>query len=172
MSAGKHKVFIGLGGNVGDVLSSMAHALNYLDGHSSIQLLAVSPVYKTPPWGIIDQDWFHNACAEFETSLTPQEMLEQCLGAEKNLKRIRKKRWGPRTIDLDILVFDDLNISIENLTIPHPRMHERSFVLKPLTDLAPDLQVKGKSITEWLKNVGDEPLEQVDLEENWISEFL
>ncbi len=161
---------MGLGGNVGDVLSNMAGALTYLDRHPDIRLVSVSPVYKTPPWGITEQDWFHNACAELETALTPDELLEQCLGAEKNLKRIRKERWGPRNIDLDILIFGVLEVAHENLTIPHPRMHERIFVLKPLADLVPDLPINGRAVREWLADLDDEPLEQIVLEENWVSE--
>lgn len=145
--------YIGIGGNVGDVFENMKSALNLLNDHSSISVNRISRVYKTPPWGIEDQDWFLNACVSVETNLTAQELLQSCLEVEVALKRIREIRWGPRTIDLDILVFGEENIAHDNLQVPHPRMHERAFVLMPMADIAPDLFLNGKTISQWLEAI-------------------
>lgn len=145
--------YIGIGGNVGDVFENMKSALNLLNDHSSISVSRISRVYKTPPWGIEDQDWFLNACVSVETNLTAQELLQSCLEVEVALKRIREIRWGPRTIDLDILVFGEENIAHDNLQVPHPRMHERAFVLMPMADIAPDLFLNGKTISQWLEAI-------------------
>lgn len=145
--------YIGIGGNVGDVFENMKSALNLLNDHSSISVNQISRVYKTPPWGIEDQDSFLNACVSVETTLTAQELLQSCLEVEVALKRIREIRWGPRTIDLDILVFGEENIAHDNLQVPHPRMHERAFVLMPMADIAPDLFLNGKTISQWLEAI-------------------
>lgn len=145
--------YIGIGGNVGDVFENMKSALNLLNDHSSISVSRISRVYKTPPWGIEDQDWFLNACVSVETNLTAQELLQSCLEVEVALKRIREIRWGPRTIDLDVLVFGEENIAHDNLQVPHPRMHERAFVLMPMADIAPDLFLNGKTISQWLEAI-------------------
>lgn len=145
--------YIGIGGNVGDVFENMKSALNLLNDHSSISVNRISRVYKTPPWGIEDQDWFLNACVSVETNLTAQELLQSCLEVEVALKRIREIRWGPRTIDLDVLVFGEENIAHDNLQVPHPRMHERAFVLMPMADIAPDLFLNGKTISQWLEAI-------------------
>ncbi len=171
MVKSKKPVFVGLGGNVGDVLSNMAKALDVLDSEPDVELVAVSPVYKTPPWGITDQDWFLNACAKFETSLEPQAFLDKCLEAEESLKRTRSKRWGPRTIDLDILLFGDVMVSYENLTIPHPRMQERQFVLEPLATLDDGLKIGGKSVGELLTGLGEPALEMEYEGTDWVAKF-
>lgn len=145
--------YIGIGGNVGDVFENMKSALNLLNDHSSISVNRISRIYKTPPWGIEDQDWFLNACVSVETNLTAQELLQSCLEVEVALKRIREIRWGPRTIDLDVLVFGEENIAHDNLQVPHPRMHERAFVLMPMADIAPDLFLNGKTISQWLEAI-------------------
>jgi 2-amino-4-hydroxy-6-hydroxymethyldihydropteridine diphosphokinase len=145
--------YIGIGGNVGDVFASMKSALNLLNDHPQISVNKISKIYKTPPWGIEDQDWFLNACASVETTLTAQELLKTCLEVEVSLKRVREIRWGPRTIDLDVLVFGEENIAQDNLQVPHPRMHERAFVLMPMADIAPDLPLNGKTISQWLEEI-------------------
>lgn len=149
----KTTAYLGLGGNIGDVIQSINNALQLIDKNQKICLLKASNVYKTPPWGVTDQEWFYNACASVETSLTARELLEACLNTEQSLKRVRDVRWGPRTIDLDILLFGDEVISEDNLQIPHPRMLERAFVLKPLADIKPDMILKGKHISEWLEKL-------------------
>ena len=108
MTALKQKAWLGLGGNIGDPVTSMAKALRALNERSETRVLGVSPVYKTPPWGKTDQAWFHNACAEVETSLDPEALLAACLDVEKHLKRQRLERWGPRIIDIDVLAYEGL----------------------------------------------------------------
>ena len=160
--------YIGLGGNVGDVLANMASALRFLDADAETSLQEVSQVYKTPPWGIEDQDWFLNACAAVKTTRTAQELLELCLEAEIALKRERIVRWGPRTIDLDVLAYGNQEINEENLVIPHPRMQERLFVMQPLSDIAPELLVQNKPVMEWVRTFEVETLETVPLDPDWF----
>lgn len=156
--------YIGLGGNIGDVFTNMQSALRFLDNHPKITVKDTSKVYKTPPWGIEDQDWFLNACASVETSLTGHELLWQCLAAEKSLNRVREVRWGPRTIDLDVLVYGDEKIDSEDLQVPHPRMHERAFVLLPMNDIAPNLVLNEKPISKWIKMLDTSEIRQADAE--------
>ncbi|MEM7214198.1 MAG: 2-amino-4-hydroxy-6-hydroxymethyldihydropteridine diphosphokinase [Pseudomonadota bacterium] len=161
------KAYIGLGGNIGDVVANMAGALRMLDQSADIEVLSVSKVYRTPPWGIEDQDWFHNACAGLLTSLQPFELLAKCQEIERVFKRDRQMRWGPRTLDLDILAFDGVSIHEEELTIPHPRMHERSFVMLPLNDVAQGIEILGKTPVQWLDRLDTEEIETVEVSENW-----
>jgi len=143
--------YLGMGGNIGDVMDSMSGALQKFDRRADTSVKTVSPVYRTPPWGITDQDWFVNACACLETTLQPFELLEECLKIEREYGREREVRWGPRTLDLDLLLYGETTLADDRLTLPHPRMNERAFVIKPLTDLAPQLVVQGKPIGDWLK---------------------
>ena len=102
--------FLGLGGNVGDPVASMAEALRRIDRHPDCAVKAASRLYRTPPWGKTDQDWFFNAAAAIETTLSPHALLDLCLEIERAMKRIRMERWGPRTLDMDILAYGDLAI--------------------------------------------------------------
>ncbi len=144
---------LGLGGNIGDPAAAMAKALRNLDAHADCRVLAVSALYRTPPWGKVDQDDFFNCCALVQTSLAAPALLQLCLDIEKGMKRVRTQRWGPRTIDIDVLTFGQEVIVTDNIEVPHPRMTERAFVLMPLADIAPDLDVKGKSVRDWLQLV-------------------
>ena len=148
--------YLGLGGNVGDVVASMSGALQRLDQHENITVKNVSDVFRTPPWGMEDQDWFHNACASLTTSLQSIELLEECLKIERIYKRERDIRWGPRTLDIDILLFGDETVSLPRLSIPHPRMQERAFVMRPLQQIAPDVLVGGKKPEHWLGLLADD----------------
>ncbi len=160
--------YIGLGGNVGDVIASMAGALQELDANPFVDVVDVSSVYRTPPWGLEDQDWFHNACASLDARMEPIELLEECLKIEKLFKREREVRWGPRTLDLDLLMFGEETLSTDRLTLPHPRMQERSFVIKPLEDIAPDVPVFGKTPGEWLVGLEDRnDMRKVELATDW-----
>lgn len=161
------RAFLGLGGNIGDVLSNMVTALQILDRRDDTTVRAVSSVYRTPPWGIEDQDWFLNACAGVDTSLSPQALLDAGLEIEAVLKRERRERWGPRTLDIDILTFGNEDITTETLTLPHPRMHEREFVLRPLADIAPDLPIRGTSCLELLQEMPKSGIEKLDLPDDW-----
>lgn len=154
--------YIGLGGNVGDVFANMQSALRSLDANAQVSVKPISNVYKTPPWGIEDQDWFLNACAKVETSLSPQALLDECLKAEKALNRKREIRWGPRTIDLDVLIYGDEEIKTDTLQVPHPRMHERGFVLLPMADIAPQLILKGKTIAQWANELETSDIQETE----------
>jgi len=149
---GWHKATLGLGGNIGDPVAAMAAALRRLDARSDCRVRAVSQLYRTPPWGNVDQADFYNSCAAIETTLAPEPLLAACLDIERDMKRVRIERWGPRTIDIDILTYDDAVVDGEHLKIPHPRMTERGFVLTPLADIAPDLCVRGRAVAEWLSD--------------------
>lgn len=159
--------YLGLGGNIGDPRAAMASALAMLDQHPDCRVSAVSRLYRTPPWGKTDQDWFFNAGAAVETSLPPTTLLGLALGIEQVSKRVRAERWGPRTLDIDILVFGDLAMRSEQLTIPHPRMTERAFVLMPLADIAPELVVGERAVRDWLADVDAAGIEVADESRDW-----
>lgn len=150
MSAGQANAWIGLGGNIGNVRANMVQALHLLAQDPSIRVVRVSSLYATPPWGKLDQPDFLNAAAELATSLDPRGLLEACLFAEHALRRVRAERWGPRTIDLDILAMQGVAMRETGLEIPHPRLHVRAFALAPLADLAPALEIGGRTVAQWL----------------------
>jgi 2-amino-4-hydroxy-6-hydroxymethyldihydropteridine diphosphokinase len=131
----------------------MASALATITQDERTRVVAVSSLYRTPPWGKTDQPEFLNAAAEIETSRDPRSLLELCLEAERKLKRVRATRWGPRTIDIDILLFGDVFLWEEGLEIPHPRLTERAFVLVPLAEIAPGLQIAGEPLETHLARV-------------------
>ncbi len=145
----------------------MAQALCVLEGRTDCSVLAVSRLYRTPPWGKTDQSWFFNACALIETKLAPEALLDVCLGIEREMKRERIERWGPRTIDIDVLTYGAVLQSTPKLHLPHPRMTQRGFVLMPLADIAADLVVEGKTVREWLREADSAGIEIADGDENW-----
>lgn len=134
----RHKAFIGMGSNIGNREGYLNEALQLLNGEHS-EVVRVSGFYSTKPVGYTAQEDFLNCAAELQTSFAPRELLEFLQTIENRLKRVRSIKWGPRTIDLDILLFDELIITGETLIIPHPRMHERLFVLVPLAEIAPHI---------------------------------
>lgn len=140
------RAFLGLGGNLGDPAAAMAAALRALDRHAGVAVAAVSSLYRTPPWGVTDQPDFLNAVAALDTTLSARRLLDLCLAVERDLKRVRTERWGPRAIDIDILLFGDEAIDAEGLQVPHPRMADRAFVLVPLAEIAPELRLGGESL--------------------------
>ena len=142
---------LGLGGNIGDSRKLIAAAIKRLSANSRIEIEDVSALYLTPPWGKTDQPPFLNAAARIETSLQPRALLNAILDVERDLGRERIERWGPRTIDIDILLFGTIGVDEPFLHIPHPRLTERAFALKPLIDVMPDAVVAGRSVKEWLK---------------------
>ncbi len=158
---------LGLGGNIGDPRQSMAEALRFLDAHACCRVSAVSRLYRTPPWGKTDQADFFNACALVETVLSPKALLELCLSIERGMKRVRIERWGPRTIDIDVLTYGDRHVHEEGLDIPHPRMVERGFVLMPLNDIAPGMNVLGKTVSAWLGDADTAGIEVEDASRDW-----
>ena len=130
------KAYLGLGSNMGDRAHQLQQAIQIIDRFQHIDVTSVSPIYETEPVGYTDQPQFLNLCIEIETTLKPQELLKRCLETEQALHRVRKIRWGPRTLDVDILLYGNEIIEEDNLIIPHPRMAERAFVLIPLNDIA------------------------------------
>jgi 2-amino-4-hydroxy-6-hydroxymethyldihydropteridine diphosphokinase len=146
-------IYIGLGSNLGDRLENLNKAIEALPPR--IHSVAASPVYETDPWGYLDQAAFLNQVIEVETGLLPLDLLASLKQIERKLGRQATFRNGPRLIDLDILVFSDWILVQDGLVIPHPRMHERAFVLKPLADLAADLYhpIYGTTIQDLLLNV-------------------
>jgi 2-amino-4-hydroxy-6-hydroxymethyldihydropteridine diphosphokinase len=138
-----HRVYLGLGSNLGDRRDNLLAALRLLDGMEDVSVLEVSAVYETEPWGVPDQPDFLNLVTLVSTSRSPRGILAACKEVEGKLGRVRTERWGPRVIDVDILLYDDLRIEEEDLIIPHPRMLERDFVMVPLMELRPEVPWPG-----------------------------
>ena len=134
-----HKVYLSLGSNIGCGKKNINDAVTLLRNDKNIFSLRLSSFYKTKPVGYTDQNDFTNAVCMIETTLEPYELLKLCLSIERKLGRIRTIKWGPRIIDLDILLYDDLKIEGESLTVPHKLMFERAFVLVPLRELEPNM---------------------------------
>lgn len=155
------KSYLGLGTNIGDRIRYINEALKILNSNPNINITKKSKLYETKAWGYKEQADFLNMCIEIETSLNPYELLNACQRVEKDLNRERKIRWGPRTIDVDILFFNDIILQEENLEIPHPRIKERAFVLIPLIDLNDKLKIDNISINEYLKSLTTEEREEV-----------
>lgn len=151
------RVYIGLGSNLGNPEANIREALEMLDRRTEIKVIAVSSLYLTEPVGLEDQPWFYNCVAELETELAPEQLMDILQSIENGLGRVRTIRWGPRTVDLDILLFGKLTIDNERLIVPHPRMQERSFVMVPLDEIAPLAQFPdGKSVAEIRRNLKNE----------------
>ena len=131
--------FLGLGSNIGDRKANLARAVAMLAAHPQIEVVDVSSIHETEPVGYTKQPDFLNAVARVETTLRPRELLDVILAIEAEMGRERTIRWGPRVIDIDILLFDGEQVDEPGLQIPHPRMMERQFVLEPLAEIAPDL---------------------------------
>lgn len=161
------RAYLGLGGNIGDPAAAMAAALRMLDDLPDITVAAVSSLYRTPPWGKLDQPDFINAAAALHTDLPPRRLLETCLEAERSLKRVRAERWGPRAIDIDILLFGDHAVKEEGLEIPHPCLTERAFVLEPLAEIAPSRVIAGKPVAQWLDSVDRTGIERLPTAPGW-----
>jgi len=137
--------FVGIGSNLGEPERQIAAALEQLAAEDGIELVAASTLRETEPVGYLDQPSFLNGAAQLETALPPRELLERLLEIESRLGRIRGEgpRFGPRTIDLDLLLYGDETIDEPGLTVPHPRLAERRFALEPLAELAPGLEIPG-----------------------------
>ncbi|MFD2444282.1 2-amino-4-hydroxy-6-hydroxymethyldihydropteridine diphosphokinase [Bacillus sp. CGMCC 1.16607] len=135
----QNQAFISLGSNIEDRLHYLESAVNEIGNHEQIEVVKISSIYETDPVGYTDQDLFLNMVISVVTKLTPEELLSECQKIEWELGRKREIRWGPRTIDLDILLYNQENMETEKLVIPHPRMHERAFVLVPFLEIASDL---------------------------------
>ncbi len=152
---GWHTAYIALGSNMGDKENNIKQAIKKLKDSPRIKVSKVSAFYETEPVGVIEQDLFLNGAVQIETLLTPKELMTRLLEIEAELKRVRTIKWGPRTIDLDILLYDDYITATEDVVIPHPRMHERSFVLEPLNEIAPFVMhpVMNRRISQLLSDI-------------------
>ncbi|HIE03190.1 MAG TPA: 2-amino-4-hydroxy-6-hydroxymethyldihydropteridine diphosphokinase [Candidatus Latescibacteria bacterium] len=159
--------YIGLGSNLGDRARYLREAIRRLKALPGTKLEAVSSFYDTAPVGVEDQPRFLNAVVKLCTELPPKRLLEGLLEIEKKLGRKRTRRWGPRTVDLDLLLYDDQVISEPELQVPHPRMHERSFVLVPLAELDPEVlhPALGRTARELLEGVGRGDVSPIEQEE-------
>jgi len=151
-------VFIGFGSNIGDRFSNVASALIYLQANENIRITKISGLYETEPVGFVGQDDFINGVVCIDTQLSPTALLAVCLSVEKKLGRERSIRWGPRTIDLDILLYDDLVQHTKELIVPHKELAHRRFVLQPLAEIAADAiePVSKKNISRLLKETPDD----------------
>jgi 2-amino-4-hydroxy-6-hydroxymethyldihydropteridine diphosphokinase len=154
---------IALGGNVGDVRATFKKAIANICGMTQAALLARSSDYPTPPWGDQQQADFINACIEIETSLDPHALLFTLQKVERKFgrERARERRFGPRTLDLDLLAYDDVILQKPELTLPHPRLFERAFVLVPLAEIAPGRVIAGRSVASALAELSTEGIERL-----------
>lgn len=150
-----HRAYLALGSNIGDSRQYLDDAVVQLNGLPNTNVVKCSKYYVTPPYGMVEQDDFLNACLELRTLLTPSELLEELHGIEQSAGRERIIHWGPRTLDLDIIFYDDLVLEMDELCIPHVEMHKRKFVLEPLCEIAPYKRhpVYGKTVREMLEEL-------------------
>lgn len=155
--------YVGLGSNIGSPKKTIIEAIKQLSTLHQSNLSAVSSLYRTPAWGMISQPDFINACVKLSTDLGPQEMLKALLALEKSHGRVRAIQWGPRTLDCDLLLYGNEIIHEPNLTVPHPRMTERAFVLLPLEEIAPQLILNQKSINTWISYCDLSRIEKLSL---------
>jgi 2-amino-4-hydroxy-6-hydroxymethyldihydropteridine diphosphokinase len=154
---------IGMGGNVGNVRTTLSRAVDMLCDGRDVTLVARSADYLTPPWGVEDQPPFINRCIAITTRLSPQALLARALEVERALGRDRgrERRWGPRTVDIDLLAYGDLAIEEPQLTLPHPKLFERAFVLVPLAEIAPDRLIAGQRVRDALAKVNASAIERL-----------
>jgi 2-amino-4-hydroxy-6-hydroxymethyldihydropteridine diphosphokinase len=157
------EALISLGGNVGDVRDTLDRAVAMLCDGQEARLLARSSDYRTPPWGVPDQPPFINLCIVVATSLTPRDLLARAQGVERALGRDRagERRWGPRPVDIDLLAYGNLTMDDPDLTLPHPRLFERAFVLMPLAEIAPDRLIAGRRVQDALTQVDTAGIEKL-----------
>jgi 2-amino-4-hydroxy-6-hydroxymethyldihydropteridine diphosphokinase len=157
-------VLIGMGANLGDPVASIREAAEVLRGNPGIVVRQCSSLYRTEPVGKADQDWFVNGVLHCETSMEPEQLLLVLQDVEHRSGRVRRERWGPRTLDLDILAFGELVLEREGLILPHPRLHERKFVLIPLLEILPHwrhprLRLAGRELLQKLGGEGGQTVE-------------
>jgi 2-amino-4-hydroxy-6-hydroxymethyldihydropteridine diphosphokinase len=157
------RALIALGGNVGDVRATFQRAIANICGMAQAALLARSSDYATPPWGETEQARFVNACIDIDTSLDPHALLFvlQKIEAKFGRDRAKETHWGPRTLDLDLVAYDDVSMQKPELTLPHPRLFERAFVLVPLAEIAPDRVIGGRSVASALVGLSTEGIERL-----------
>jgi 2-amino-4-hydroxy-6-hydroxymethyldihydropteridine diphosphokinase len=161
--AASTEALIALGGNVGDMVLTFDRAVALLCGDKSVSLRKRSANYRTPPWGVTDQPAFVNAVIAVATTLPPRELLTRMREVESHLGRDRalERRWGPRTLDLDLLAYDDVSLGTPELTLPHPRLFERAFVLVPLAEIAPQRVISGIRVRDALARLDATGIERL-----------
>jgi 2-amino-4-hydroxy-6-hydroxymethyldihydropteridine diphosphokinase len=157
------EALLALGGNVGDARATLDRAVTLLCDGKAVRLIARSSDYRTPPWGREDQAPFINLCLVVKTELSPQALLRRGLEVERALgrDRSREQRWGPRPVDIDILAYDDVSVSEPDLTLPHPLLFERAFVLLPLSEIAPDRTIAGVRVRDALARIDASGIERL-----------
>jgi 2-amino-4-hydroxy-6-hydroxymethyldihydropteridine diphosphokinase len=157
------EVLLALGGNIGEVRDTLDRAVAMLCDGTEVRLTARSSDYATPAWGVEDQPAFVNLCIAAETTLAPEALLDRAQGVERALGRRREqeRRWGPRTVDIDLLAYDDLVLETPRLTLPHPRLFERAFVLVPLAEIAPDRIIAGRRVRDALARLDTAGIEKL-----------
>jgi 2-amino-4-hydroxy-6-hydroxymethyldihydropteridine diphosphokinase len=157
------EALVALGGNVGDTRATLDRAVAALCDGETVRLIARSSDYRTPPWGVEDQAPFVNLCLLVATTLSPHALLERGLAVERTLGRDRahERRWGPRPVDVDILAYDDLRLDTPGLTLPHPRLFERAFVLVPLAEIVPDRVIAGVRVADALTRIDTGGIERL-----------
>jgi len=157
------EAFIALGGNVGDVRSAFDRAIAMLCDGRAVRLKARSSDYRTPPWGLTNQPQYINAVIAVMTSLSPHDLLARAKECERALgrNRAREQRWGPRTIDIDLLAYDDVAVNDGELILPHPRLFERGFVLVPLAEIASEQEIDGTVVSAALGRVDKSGIEKL-----------
>jgi 2-amino-4-hydroxy-6-hydroxymethyldihydropteridine diphosphokinase len=159
------RAFVGIGGNVGDVQITLEEALWALDSMPQTSIRAQSRMYRTPPWGNTEQPPFINAVVELQTRLTPRVLLDQLLDIEIRFGRDRAEgeKWGPRELDLDLLLYGEEQLDELGMHVPHPHLHERAFVLVPLAEIAPDLEIAGVGrVSELVARVDTAGIEAIE----------
>ena len=153
---------VALGSNLGDKAANIDRAIALLTRQGDVCLLARSRNYATEPWGKTDQDWFVNAAIAVATQLGPRQLLARCKEIERRMGRVATEKWGPRIIDLDLLVYRDRAVNDPDLVLPHPHIGARAFVLAPLMDVAPDLVINGKSVRAMYEAVDASSVEPLE----------
>jgi 2-amino-4-hydroxy-6-hydroxymethyldihydropteridine diphosphokinase len=159
------EALIGMGGNVGDVRTSLDRAVAAFCDGETVRLVGRSADYRTPAWGVTDQPAFVNLALAVATELGPRALLDRALRVEASFgrDRAREQRWGPRTLDIDIIAYDDIEIDEPGLTLPHPRLFERAFVLAPLAEIRPARCIKGIRIADALARLDAGGIEKLPL---------
>jgi 2-amino-4-hydroxy-6-hydroxymethyldihydropteridine diphosphokinase len=157
------EAYVGFGGNIGDVRTTLDRAVGAFCDGQEVRLLARSSDYRTPPWGITDQPPFVNLCIAVATDLSPRALLERALAIEQTAGRDRASEhtWGPRPLDIDLLAYDNVVMNEPWLTLPHPRLFDRAFVLVPLMEIRPALAIGGRRIADALPEVDTSGIERL-----------
>jgi 2-amino-4-hydroxy-6-hydroxymethyldihydropteridine diphosphokinase len=157
------QALVALGGNLGDVRAMLDRAVAALCDGVDVRLTARSADYRTPPWGVADQPPFVNLCIAVETGLIPRDLLARAQAVERalGLDRTTKRRWGPRPIDIDLIAYDDIVMNTPDLTLPHPHLFERAFVLVPLAEIAPDRLITGRRVRDALAALDQAGIEKL-----------